>query len=236
VCLILFAWKAHAGFPLVVAANRDEFYERPTTAAHRWPDQPEIFAGRDERAGGTWMGVTASGRFAALTNYRDPALHRDDADSRGAIVTAALLADKPLAFLEELLLQHTRFNPFNLLLGDRESLWCLESTSGRVHVVEPGVHGLSNAQLDTPWPKVERGKRLLGQELSQLPQHDALFELLCDETIADDSMLPSTGVPLEWERMLSATLIRAPGYGTRSQTVVLLPASGPATLCERALR
>lgn len=235
-CLILFAWKQHPDFPLIVAANRDEFYDRPSEPAHWWADQPEIFAGRDLRAGGTWMGVSKSGRFAALTNYRDPSRHRDGADSRGEIVAEALLTNEPESFLRTLQARSERFNPFNLLLADTDTLWCLESVSGRLQPVEAGVHGLSNAQLDTPWPKVVRGKRALAQSLGGLPDTDGLFALLSDKTIAADSDLPQTGVPLEWERMLSASLIQAPGYGTRSQTVVLRPAVGAPRFEERVLR
>ncbi|MCX9156728.1 NRDE family protein [Niveibacterium sp. 24ML] len=235
-CLILFAWKQHADYPLVVAANRDEFYARDSAPAHWWPDKPGILAGRDLRAGGTWMGITAAGRFAALTNYRDPARHRDDAQSRGDIVTAVLEASDPLAYLQTLLAARQRFNPFNLLLAEGDSLWCLESVSGRLQRLEAGVYGLSNAFLDTPWPKVERGKRQLSAQLGALPETEGLFDLLSDDTIAPDADLPQTGVPLEWERLLSAALIRAPGYGTRSQTVVLCPPAGTPELVERVLR
>nr|WP_221229555.1 NRDE family protein [Niveibacterium umoris] len=233
--MILLAWHVHPEFPLVVAANRDEFLDRPTLPAHRWHDHPTIFAGRDSRAGGTWMGITADCRFAALTNYRDPALHREDAASRGHIVRDALLSKDISSFLESLRDARDRYNPFNLLVGDAQTLFCLESRGGSIQTLPPGIHGLSNADLNTSWPKVETGKRRLAAVLPALPACERLFELLSDTEQAPDDALPATGVPIEWERMLSAACIRAPGYGTRSQTVVLWPKGGAAVLSERVL-
>lgn len=235
-CLILLAWRAHPAYPLIVAANRDEFLDRPTLPAHRWHDHPEIFAGRDIRAGGTWMGITRSGRFAALTNFRDPTRHRDDAQSRGEIVRDALLAPDIGRYLSVLRSHQGRYNPFNLLVGNADELLCLESSNGSIKALSPGIHGLSNANMDTPWPKVEVGKQGLAAAIGDLPSVSPLFELLSDRTQAPDELLPGTGVPIEWERMLSSACIDAPGYGTRSQTVVLRRSNGPLELHERVLR
>jgi uncharacterized protein with NRDE domain len=219
-CLILVAWRAHPEFPLVVAANRDEFFARPTTTASFWPGSG-ILAGRDLQAGGTWMGVSPSGRFAALTNFRDPARHRDDAKSRGQLVADFLVAEAPAqAWLEQLRADSGRYNPFNLIVGDASALACLSSVTGEVRDLAPGVFGLSNHLLDTPWPKVEAAKSSLSGALSALSNDGALFDLLRDDSVHPDELLPRTGISLEWERLLSAAFVKAPGYGTRSSTVL----------------
>jgi len=160
VCLILVAWQTHADLPLVVAANRDEFHARPTAAADFWHDAPHILAGRDLEAGGTWMGITRTGRFAALTNFRDPACHKPDAPSRGRLVSDFLAGEASIdAYLDEL--APDGYNGFNLLLGDGEQLVAFSNVSNERHVLSPGIYGLSNHQIDTPWPKVSAGKTAL---------------------------------------------------------------------------
>jgi uncharacterized protein with NRDE domain len=219
-CLILVAWRAHPEFPLVVAANRDEFFNRPTASASFWPDSG-ILAGRDLQAGGTWMGIGPTGRFAALTNFRDPARHRDDAASRGQLVADFLMADAlPQAWLERIRSDSGRYNPFNLIVGDTDSLACYASVTGEIRDLAPGVFGLSNDLLDTPWPKVEAAKSSLSVALAALPDDRALFDLLRDDAVHPDELLPRTGISLEWERLLSAAFVKAPGYGTRSSTVL----------------
>jgi uncharacterized protein with NRDE domain len=219
-CLILVAWRAHPEFPLVVAANRDEFFNRPTASASFWPDSG-ILAGRDLQAGGTWMGIGPTGRFAALTNFRDPARHRDDAASRGQLVAGFLMADAPpRAWLKGIRNDSGRYNPFNLIVGDTHSLACLSSVTGDIRDLGPGVFGLSNHLLDTPWPKVETAKSALSDALSALPDDSALFDLLRDDAVHPDELLPRTGISLDWERLLSAAFVKAPGYGTRSSTVL----------------
>lgn len=231
-CLILVAWRAHREFPFVVAANRDEFYRRPTASAAFWPDHPQVLAGRDLEAGGTWMGITTTGRFAALTNYRDPACHKPDAPSRGVLVADFLAGDAPIdAYLDAL--PATDYNGFNLLLGDGEKLVAFSNVSLERHELVPGIHGLSNHQLDTPWPKVGAGKTALETALSGLPDEASLFHLLRDDTIHPDNTLPATGVPLEWERLLSAAFVMSPDYGTRSSTVITLSRGGVMTFDER---
>jgi uncharacterized protein with NRDE domain len=223
VCLILLAWQAHPDYPLVVAANRDEFFARRTAAADFWEDAPEVLAGRDLEAGGTWLGITRSGRFAALTNYRDPSRNRSGMPSRGELVSRFLTGKQDAAaYLAELESSAGRYNGFNLVFGDPQGLWCFSNCGEGERRLVPGIYGLSNHLLDTPWPKVVRGKSALGAALQALPEITPLFDQLRDDRIAPDEALPRTGVSLEWERLLSAAFIRMPGYGTRSSTVLLV--------------
>lgn len=220
-CLILVAWRAHPDYPLVVAANRDEFFARPAAEAGWWHDAPSVFAGRDLEAGGTWLGLGRDGRFAGLTNFRDPQRNRDGTPSRGALVADFLRGRESTAeALARLQFEGPRYNAFNLLVSDGDSLGIYESASGSARLLEPGLHALSNHLLDTPWPKVTAGKSRLARALRALPDDTPLCELLRDDRPAPDAELPRTGVSLAWERMLSSAFIRAPGYGTRCSTVV----------------
>lgn len=252
-CLIAFAWQAGGRHALVVAANRDEQYARPTAAASWWPDS-DLVAGRDLKDGGTWMGATRRGRFAALTNYRDPAVHRIDAPSRGALVTAFLRSsDDPGADVAALGADAPRYNGFNLLAAQWHPdpalarLWVVanrhdgdgDAATRVVEPVMPGVHALSNALLDTPWPKVRRASSVLDETLSTFDDDDrlvdALLAMLADRTIAADPDLPSTGVSRDVERALSSSFIRMPGYGTRTSTVLLVGRDGRSLFVERTL-
>lgn len=241
-CLIAFAWRAHPDFPLVVAGNRDEFFARPTAAADWWADR-DLLAGRDLKAGGTWMGVGRKGRFAALTNYRDPQNQRGDAPSRGALV-GDFVDDEgpPGAVLDRIAADAHRYNGFNLLAGqwsgDAAGLWIVTGpATSRPTAVETGVHALSNARLDTQWPKVNRAADGLRAALAAAGSADGLandlFALLDDRTIAADDDLPHTGVARDTERALSASFIRMPGYGTRATTVLIVARDGDATFIER---
>jgi len=232
VCLILVAWRVHPDYPLVVAANRDEFFARPTAGAAFWPDAPQVLAGRDLQAGGTWLGITRLGRFTALTNFRDPARQRAQAPSRGRLVADFLLGAQSIdAYLDRI--APDAFNGFNLLLGDGERLVAYSNVSNQRHELEPGLYGLSNALLDTPWPKVGAGKTALGAALAALPDESLLWQLLRDDTIAPDEALPATGVPIEWERLLSAAFVKSPDYGTRSSTLLKVGAGGTACFDEQ---
>ena len=234
-CLILVAWRAHPDYPLVVAANRDEFFARPAAPAAWWPSDgaPAIFAGRDLEAGGTWLGLGRSGRFAGLTNFRDPARMRSGTPSRGALVADFLGSDESTAAaLERLKREGPRYNAFNILVSDGESLGIYESESGSAQLLEPGVHALSNHLLDAPWPKVKAGKSRLSRALAALPDDTPLREQLRDDRPAPDAELPRTGVSLAWERMLSSAFIRAPGYGTRCSTVITRDRHGWAHFTE----
>ncbi|MFO1206792.1 MAG: NRDE family protein [Burkholderiales bacterium] len=236
-CLIVFAWHVHPDFPLVLGANRDEFLDRPTRAAQFWPDHPELLAGRDLKSGGTWLGITRSGRVAAVTNFRQGTAPRAAARSRGLLVSGFLTGNNsPAAHLDAVAKAQSRYDGFNLLAGDGRALHYFSNRDGAATLVEPGVHGLSNALLDTPWPKVERAKSALTGLLDH--DRDVLVEgtlrLLADQARPPDHELPSTGVSLEWERCLSSVFIAAPGYGTRSSTVLLIDRGGHATFCERS--
>ncbi len=226
-CLIVFAWQVHRDYPLVVAANRDEFLDRPATPAHWWPELPDVLAGRDLEAGGTWMGLARGGRFAALTNYRDPSRHRSGVPSRGALVRDALTgAADTLSTLQAIAADSSRYAGFNLLVSDGATLGIHESTTGAVRLLEPGVYGLSNHLLDSPWPKLVRTRERLAGLLPRLPDDDAVLDLLRDPSPAPDPHLPDTGISLEWERWLSPAFIRAPRYGTRCSSLVLRHVSG----------
>ena len=231
-CLILLAWQAHADYPAVIAANRDEFFNRPTEPAHFWKQHPAVLAGRDLRAAGTWMGIHRNGRFAALTNFREPERQRVDAPSRGKLVSNFLVGDQsPQDYWLELSENAHSYNGFNLICGNlRDTLWHFSNRDRPgARKLDPGIYGLSNDLLDTPWPKVAKGKSDLGNSLHSLPTDAQLFGLLRDESVHDDAQLPRTGVSLEWERLLSAAFVRSPDYGTRSSTIVLLDHVG--TVC-----
>lgn len=231
-CLILLAWQVHPAFPFVVAANRDEFFARRTAAANFWPDHPHVLAGRDLEAGGAWLGITPGGRFAALTNYRDPGAHKLSAPSRGRLVADYLIGNMSIdAYLDSL--QPADFNGFNLLLADRQRLVAFSNLTGLRHELAPGLYGLSNALLDSPWPKVGAGKTALESALNSLPDEKALFQLLRDDAIHPDDTLPATGVSPEWERLLSAAFVRSPDYGTRCSTVIKVGVDGTASFEER---
>ena len=233
-CLIVVAWRCRADLPLIVAANRDEWRDRPAEPAHWWPDHPDLLAGRDLKAGGTWMGVTRSGRFAAVTNFRDPADRRSTARSRGGLVTEFLAGDEsPPAYLARIAVAAGEYNAFNLIVGDPGSLWYFGSREGGARPIAPGVHGLSNHVLDEPWPKVTRGRAAMEQALTAPDPTPVLFELLGDAGPAPDGALPDTGVGLDWERRLSAALITGADYGTRASTVLLAGADGPVAFEER---
>ena len=233
-CLIIFQYRQHPEYKLIVAANRDEFYGRPAKAASFWEDQPDILAGRDLQQMGTWLGVTTSGRFAALTNFRDPSLPETGKISRGALVWDYLAADSPpKKFLESL--DPDAYTGFNVLLGDLDNLYYYSNLQKDLIKISPGTHGLSNHLLNTPWPKVVKGKNRMENYLEGASEvdPDALFELLSDTEQAADPHLPVSGVGLEFERILSPIFIKTPEYGTRSATVLLVDYDNRVTFVER---
>ena len=226
-CLILMAWQVHPDFPVVIAANRDEFHRRPTAAADWWPDRPSILAGRDLEAHGTWLGISLTGQIAALTNFRDPAQSKPHAPSRGGLVVEMLESRWSVAErLTQLRGVSERYAGFNLLCTDGRNVGVYESVPAAGHLLKSGIYGLSNHLLDTPWPKVERAKSHLATALHRLPDDTALLELLRDDRVAADEELPRTGVSLEWERLLSSAFIVGDGYGTRSSTVIRIGVDG----------
>ncbi len=219
-CLIAVAWQAHPDYPLIVLANRDEFHARPAAPARFWAEAPQLLAGRDLSAGGTWLGVTRQGRFAALTNVREPGM-RPGGRSRGLIVSAYLQGDaRAEAYAADVTVEGGEYSGFNLLASDGDSLWWTSNRGAGPQRLDPGVYLLSNHLLDTPWPKVELLRAGLLAQLSQ-PEPEALLALLQDERKAADIDLPDTGIGLAMERLLSAPFIRSPQYGTRASTVVL---------------
>lgn len=221
-CLLVLAYDAAPGARLVVAANRDEFHARPTAAADFWPERPDVLAGRDLEAGGTWLGVTRSGRFAALTNIRDPRSHRPGRATRGALVSGFLTGTAPASeYGESVLADAGRYNGFNLLVFDGAALWYVESLTPSARPLTPGLYGLSNHLLDTPWPKVASVKEALAARLEGALTPEALLEPLADRTRAQDASLPDTGVGMEIERLLSSPFIVSPAYGTRSSTALV---------------
>jgi uncharacterized protein with NRDE domain len=220
-CLIAWNWQPHSPAPLLLIANRDEFYARPTAPLHWWRDGC-VLAGRDLQAGGTWLGVSRGGRLAALTNHRDPAKQRADAPSRGELVSAFLQTDASAEdYLNALAERAADYNPFNLLVFDGDSLMGLESRHAKVMPLQPGIGAVSNADFLTPWPKLSRLSSHLQALHEQEPPSDAqLLALLHNPSVAPDADLPVTGLSLEFERALSAAFITLPDYGTRACSVV----------------
>ena len=230
-CLIVFAWRPGHDVPLLLAANRDEFYARPSLPLGHWEDEPGVYAGRDLQAGGTWLGLGPDGRFAALTNIRDPR-QTIGPRSRGELPARYLTSTlTPAEFLAQLAPQASEFSGFNLLLGNDQELWHYNPRSGAPRPLPAGVYGVSNADLDSPWPKLLRARHGLQQALSA--DDEALFALLADPQRAADSELPETGVGLEIERLLSSVFIASPGYGTRASTLVKVYADGSRQIRER---
>lgn len=257
-CLILFAWKSHPDYPLVVAANRDEFYERDTDPMGWWPEHPHLLAGKDRAdvlgSPGTWLGFTKTGRFSALTNVRAPSEKNPDARTRGELSLRYLTGNqKPHDYIQENAKRFEQYNGFNLLMADlsdpenAEMHW----VSNRLmmgqkirprkifpeQALSPGVYGLSNAMLDTPWPKVNHRVAAFAQTLAmdsgQLKNSDHYLRVLADAHEASPQELPSTGVNPDWEKALSAAFIKTPSYGTRSSTILRVRKDGQFEMVER---
>lgn len=227
-CLIGIAYRTHPRLPLLVAANRDEFHGRAADPAHFWPDAPAILAGRDRQGGGTWLGLSLAGRFAAVTNYREPASATTGERSRGELVARFLDGCEGAAdFARRVTDDGGRYGGFSLLVMDRDSLWFASNRGESPAPVPPGVHGLSNRALDSPWPKVARIREQLARETAGgQPDSVGLLRCLADTTQAPDESLPDTGVGLERERFLSAPFIVSDTYGTRCSTLVRVDAYG----------
>lgn len=237
-CVIYIAFGQHPDHPLIMLANRDEYYARPSLAAAFWDDFPEIYAGRDLVGGGTWLGVNNNGRIAAVTNYRDPNAPAGIV-SRGQLVADYLRSNEnPRDYLEKVMQSGSSYSGFNLIVGEIssrcEKLFCYSNRGEAIIELRKGIYGLSNHLLDTPWPKVEKGKERLRNLMGTGAADDEqLFEILADETLADDAELPSTGIPLEAEKAISAVFIRTPYYGTRSSTLVKFDLNFTWTFAER---
>ena len=233
-CLALLALGAHPRLPVVIAANRDEFHARKSAPAHWWPDG--VLAGVDRVAGGTWFGVDVDGRWALITNFREGVARDPDAPSRGTLVTRAL-ADRgaPLARAAAIAVDGSRYHGFSLLVGDALRAAYTSNRASGALALGPGVYGLSNHLLETPWPKVTRSKaRLAAWLASESFAVEPLFELLADRAQAEPGSLPSTGVSAEWERLLSSAFIVDARYGTRCSTILTIAIDGTARFVERS--
>lgn len=244
-CVIIFAWKVHPEYPLILIENRDEFYDRDTLPAARWVDNPTIFAGRDGERGGTWAGMTDQGRLAAITNFRDGMVGFDGFPrSRGQLTVDFLRGD---GNAEEYLraIEGELYGGYTLIVGTiHEGLWWSSNRAkGLVREIEPGIHGLSNHLMDADWPKVQWGKASLESLLIEMAAAEnveedqmleKLFEILMNDKQAADEDLPSTGVDAELEKAWSSMFVATPGYGTRSSTVILARKSGEIRFVEKS--
>lgn len=236
-CLLIFAHQVSRDFPLLIAANRDEFHERPTAVSDFWVEHPAMLAGKDLQQGGTWMGVTHNGRFAAVTNYRDPARTYPAPSSRGELPLAYLTGtDDPPSYLRKLASRAQHYAGFNLLVGDNHSLWYFTNSEERApQCLAPGIYGLSNARLDTPWPKVTSGKARL-QALLDAGEisHETLATVTADRQLADPLALNALHQLNGMEPILSAQFIVTAAYGTRSSTTFWTDARGLGSWQERS--
>lgn len=239
-CLVVTAWRAHPKYLLVLAANRDEFYARKSIPVHWWGTTPDMLAGRDvsPQGGGTWMGLSHNGRFAAVTNYREPGHTVLDAHSRGELPANFVLgALEPQEHLAEVAGIGNSYNGFNLLVSDMQTLWWCSNRAAEPRRLEPGFYGVSNAFLDTPWPKVtnsvERLRAAVATDFGGSASAATYFDLLSDTTLAPDDQLPATGLPHDLERLASAAFIASPDYGTNSSTVLRVRYDGLFDLEER---
>lgn len=233
-CLILFAYRVVPDAPLIVAANRDEHFSRPAAPAGIWEDHPDILAGRDLLGGGTWLGVSKRGRFATITNFRDPATHRADAPTRGGLVKDFLLGEMSAKeYVDGIARETVPYNGFCLLAWDGQAFYFYSNRAPAPREIEPGIHGLPNELLDTPWPKVVRGRAGLEKLTRSAFNVDHYLALLNDTTPAPDADLPKRGRTIERERRSSPLRIVDPRYGTRCSTVLRIGADGEVDFTER---
>jgi uncharacterized protein with NRDE domain len=235
-CLLVLAWKTHPRYRLVLAGNRDEFHDRPAAPLNWWQDDPRILAGRDLKAQGTWLGVARSGRFGIVTNYRDLQAPVDNAPSRGNLVPRFLTgATSPKEFLDDLRGAALRYSGFNLLVGGTRALYYFSNRGPKAPTaLSPGVYGLSNHLLDTPWPKLSRTRERFAALLAEPEiQSESIFGMLADREPAPTDNLPSTGLPADWERVVSSPFIVNERYGTRCSSLLLVERNGRTVLHER---
>jgi len=235
-CLILIAHDVHPRYKLLVAGNRDEFYNRPTQPASFWPENPAILAGRDLIKGGTWSGITTAGRFAAVTVYREPTRYPPHLPSRGLLAAEYLRSqDDPQVYLEQLASQGGDYKGFSLLVGTVDSLYYFSNRENIIRPLDKGLHGLSNSLLNVPWPKVTKGIKTLSECLqAEDIKAEDLFAIMADRECPPDRDLPDTGVGLERERMLGPAFIVSPKYGTRETTVLMVDRDNQVQYWERS--
>ena len=235
-CLIIFSWRTHPEYKLILVANRDEFYERNTDKADYWKDYPDILAGRDLKAGGTWMGITKKGRFSAITNYRDFRNIKKNAPSRGELTAGFLKGTLSVEdYIQKLKANAHLYNGFNLILGDKDNLYYFSNQNMELTNLKPGIHGLSNHLLNTRWPKVEKGKEKMRRVLkSDLFSSADLIDSFYNVDMAPDHLLPDTGIGLDLERNLSPMFILMDQYGTRCTTVIAIDKNDQVLFQERS--
>jgi len=236
-CLIVMAYNYHPEYKLIFAANRDEFYKRPSSGADFWKDEPSLLAGKDLKEGGTWCGITKNGRFAAITNYRDMKLIKEDVLSRGSIVTDFLLGtSSPELYSKGLADSADLYNGYGLIFGNKSELFFFSNQTKKINKIEAGIHGLSNHLLNTPWFKVKRGKELLKKAIdNKATLVDDLFIMLSDKTLSPEKELPDTGLSKDIEKSISSIFVETPDYGTRSSTVILIDKNDNVTFIEKSL-
>ena len=234
-CLIFISLQQHPKYKLILAGNRDEFYNRKTAPAQFWTDHPDVLGGRDLEAGGTWLAMSKAGKIAAVTNYRDPQNIDPHAPSRGHLVSDFLFDERQASeYLTTISTNGKRYNGFNLILGSADELWYYSNYKPGFEKLAPGFYGLSNHLLETSWPKVLRGKEKLRPILAKSDINpEELFEVLLDDKRAEDDLLPATGLPLDRERALSSMFIKTEGYGSRCSTVILVDKNNEVTFSER---
>ncbi|MDH5396676.1 MAG: NRDE family protein [Cyclobacteriaceae bacterium] len=235
-CLILFALHSHPKYKLVLASNRDEFYNRPTQTAQPWADIPHIIAGRDLKAMGTWMGITTTGRIAMLTNYRDPAREKKNAPTRGKLVSDFLRSNLSAKdYLHQTAPSGDHYNGFNLIVGDSDHMYYWSNYGKNIELLDAGLFGLSNHLLNTPWPKVTKGKEKLKNWIeAENPDIESIFSELYDDLNAPDHLLPDTGIGEEHERLLSPMFIKSGTYGSRCSSIILIDHDDNAIFLERS--
>ncbi len=234
-CLLLIAKNAHPDYKLILAANRDEFYNRETLSAHFWKEYPYLIAGKDLKEGGTWLGITKSGKIAAITNYRDMRNLKNNAPSRGLLTLNFLINEiSPQNYYQDIESISSSYNGFNLIFGRIDRLFYFSNVSKEFKELKNGIYGLSNSLLDIPWAKVEQSKEKLRDLLSQQSfTTEDLFDILFDTTTADENALPDTGLSIDLERILSSVFIKTQGYGTRSSTVLLVDKKSEVMFIEK---
>jgi uncharacterized protein with NRDE domain len=237
-CLILFSYKNHSQYDLILASNRDEFRDRATAKLEFWEDYPDVLAGRDLINGGTWMGITRTGRFAALTNFRSLPMIKQDSPSRGNLVKNFLVGHMSASdYIHELQTVAESYSGFNLIAGTMNELIYFSNCRKEEQTISSGLFGLSNNFFDVPWPKVQRGKQMLSKCLDHDNEIDIkqIFTLLSDTFYPEIHQLPRTGISMEWEQMLSPIFIDNPFYGTRSQSILTIKQSGYVSFYERTI-
>jgi len=235
---MVFGFKNHSEYNLIFASNRDEFYERPSLTARWWSSNMQIIGGKDLKKGGTWLGVKKTGSFSAVTNYRDPDSYKKSAESRGSLPVEFLHnSDNPESFFESLKKRSDLYNGFNLIAGNKDHLYHYSNIENRINSLPSGIHGISNAMLNTPWPKVERAKQLFRDKLNQNKiSDDDLFSILSDRKKFDRKFLPKTGLSPEKEREVSSIFIKTDTYGTRCSSLLYIKKSGDIRFLERTYK